>query len=106
MKTWSLILLLAGLSAPAPARDRSLSPDLDERVRRLEIDVRQLQEEILRLRERRPHFSCLLTTPFGGTFHDQGDTLLEAKAKTMNACERNSKAFCSEDKVICEKADI
>jgi hypothetical protein len=32
--------------------------------------------------------------------------MLEAKARTLNACEKGSKAFCSEDKVACEKADI
>jgi hypothetical protein len=103
MKIWPLILTFTMLSPTAWAHN--YRPDLDERIRSLEITVRELQIEVDRLRTIRPSFSCLLNTPFG-TFHGKGETMLEAKARTLNACEKGSKAFCSEDKVVCEKADI
>ena len=104
MKVWTIILLF--LSFPALARDHSMPSDLDERIRTLEIIVRQLQDEVDRLHERRPAFTCLLNATLGGAFHGKGETMLEAKAKSLNACERNSKAFCDENKVICEKSDL
>ena len=104
MKIWPLILTLAALSPTAWARSVSHYSDLEDRIRSLEISVRELQNEVDRLRLQRPSFSCLLNTPFG-TFHGKGETMLEAKARTLNACEKGSKAFCSEDKVVCEKAD-
>ncbi len=105
MKLWPLILTLTLVSPPAWAHASNSRPDLEDRIRILEIIVRELQNELDRLRSLRPTFSCLLNTPFG-TFHGKGETMLEAKARTLNACEKGSKAFCSEDKVVCEKADI
>lgn len=88
--------------------------ELRERIRILELAVRQLQDEIYRLRiagrinvietGRRISYSCMLTTPFGGTFYGKGETMLEAKAKSLNACERGEKGFCRDEKVLCEKA--
>jgi hypothetical protein len=105
MKIWPLILTLGALSPSAWAHSTQLHTDLDDRMRTLEITVRELQNEVERLRNLRPAFSCLLNTPFG-TFHGKGETSLEAKARTLNACEKGSKAFCNEDKVVCERADI
>ncbi len=105
MKLWPLILTLTLVSPPAWAHGSNYRPDLEDRIRNLEITVRELQNELERLRSLRPTFSCLLNTPFG-SFHGQGETMLEAKARTLNACEKGSKAFCSEYKVVCEKADI
>ncbi len=89
--------------------------DMRERIRLLEIAVRQLQSEVYRLRtqrsvttietRRRPSYACMLSTAFGGTFHGKGDTMLEAKAKSLNACEKREKGFCREEKVVCEKAE-
>ncbi len=104
MKVWPLILTLS-LATPAWGHGSSYRPDLEDRIRNLEITVRDLQSELERLRSLRPSFSCLLNTPFG-TFHGKGETALEAKARALNACEKGSKAFCMEDKVVCEKADI
>lgn len=105
MKIWPLILTLSLTSPAAWAHTSHDRHDLEDRIRSLEISVRDLQNELDRLRSLRPTFSCLLNTPFG-TFHGKGETMLEAKARTLNACEKGSKAFCSEDKVACEKADI
>ncbi|HYX37315.1 MAG TPA: hypothetical protein VE954_29780 [Oligoflexus sp.] len=105
MKTWPLILTLLTLSSSAWAHGPRHPSDFEERIRSLELSVRELQNELDRLREQRPAFSCLLNTPFG-TFHGKGETMLEAKARTLNACEKGSKAFCHEDKVVCEKADF
>ena len=89
--------------------------ELRERIRLLEIAVRQLQNEVYRLRtqrsvttiekRRRLFYACMLTTPFGGTFHGKGETMLEAKAKSLNACEKDEKGFCREEKVVCERAE-
>jgi len=105
MKTWPLILTLSILSPTAGARSSNHHSELEDRIRSLEISVRELQNEVDRLRQLRPSFSCLLNTPFG-TFHGKGETMLEAKARALNTCEKGSKAFCNEDKVVCEKADI
>lgn len=106
MKTWTLILLFISFSSSLEARDRTCDPDLTERVRSLELTVSQLQDEIYRSRSSvRPYFSCMLTTPLGGTYSGQGPTLIEAKARTLNTCEKGNKGFCVEEKLVCEKAD-
>jgi hypothetical protein len=105
MKLRPLIATLTLISSSAWAHSTSYRSDLEDRIRTLEITVRELHLELDRIRNLRSTFSCLLNTPFG-TFHGKGETMLEAKARVLNACEKGSKAFCSEDKVVCEKADI
>jgi hypothetical protein len=104
MKIWPLILTLSAVSPSAWAHTSPYRSELEDRIRTLEVTVRDIQNELDRLRSLRPTFSCLLNTPFG-TFHGKGETMLEAKARTLNACEKGSKTFCSEDKVVCERAD-
>jgi hypothetical protein len=87
--------------------------ELRERIRLLESAVRQLQEEVYRLKtqdneygsNRRPGFTCFLNTPFNGTFYGKGETKLEAKAKTLNECEKKDKGYCNANQVSCEKID-
>ncbi len=90
--------------------------ELRERVRLLEAAVRQLQEEVYRLKNsdtptgygrpsQRPSYTCFLNTPFDGSFYGKGDTKLEAKAKALNDCEKKDKGYCNANQVTCERAD-
>jgi hypothetical protein len=82
---------------------------------RLEQAVRQLQDEVDRLRTRvaelemqqRPSrpadsFACSLTTSFRGTFFANAPSRLEATAKTLKKCEAAGEPFCRKEEVQCE----
>ncbi|MFY7929354.1 MAG: hypothetical protein ACOVS5_10835 [Oligoflexus sp.] len=92
---------------------RYYNRQLRDRIRTLEIAVRQLQEEVIRLRLQRDNdpnlrknsYTCFIPTPFDGSFYGKGETKLEAKAKALNECEKKNRSFCQESKVVCEKAD-
>ncbi len=91
---------------------RYYNRELRERIRLLESAVRQLQEEVYRLKmqdggysNHRPQYTCFLNTPFNGSFYGKGYTKLEAKAKTLNECEKKDKGYCNANQVNCEKTD-
>ena len=77
---------------------------LRQRVRTLEAAVIQLQNEVLRLKGSRPssEHSCMIQTPFDGTFLGSGRNLVEAKASALKACEKGEGGIhCSEKKLEC-----
>lgn len=51
-----------------------------------------------RIKENKKKFSYYIQTPFDGTFTGSGATAAEAKANTLQACEKSSGStfFCKE----------
>lgn len=85
---------------------------LRERVRNLELAVRQLQDTVYDLQNAEPtpppvttpqtQYSCILKT-HKGTFTGIGLTKLEATGKAAQQCESKIDAFwCDIDKVKCD----
>jgi hypothetical protein len=79
----------------------------NDRIRRLEQAVRDLQDQVFDLRDQ-PQTTivrtnvCSLKTTFDGTFIGKASTRTEAEAQVRNKCESAGAAFCSSTKVNCE----
>lgn len=77
---------------------------LRQRVGTLEAAIIKLQNEVLRLKESRPspQHSCMIQTPFDGTFLGSGRNIVEAKASALKACEKGEGGInCSKKKLEC-----
>lgn len=82
-----------------------------ERLRRLEMAVRELQGEVWelrrdneRLKAKQHRFACYIQTPFDGTFLGRGATRIEATALALNQCEAKAQSWCKEQRVKCDRA--
>jgi len=82
----------------------------NERIRRLEEAVRDLQNQVYDLRDQ-PQTTivrmnvCSLKSTFDGTFIGKASTRIEAEAEARNKCERARVNFCSTTRVNCEVVD-
>jgi len=82
-----------------------------DRLRRLEMAMRELQKEVWDLRRENDYYkaqqhryACYLQTPFDGTFLGRGTTRVEATALALNQCAAKAQNWCKEQRVKCEKA--
>ena len=88
------------------------SRNMNRRMVQLERAVRELQNRVYDLeddsrsqtREVRI-FTCVIPTPFEGTFIGKGTTELEAKAEAAKACEKSGSLSCNINRIKnCESA--
>ena len=82
----------------------------NDRIRRLEEAVRDLQYQVYDLRDQ-PQTTiirtnvCSLKTSFDGVFVGRGSTRVEAEAQARNKCQNARASFCTSTRVDCEVVD-
>jgi hypothetical protein len=124
-----MCLVLLSISLSSFAQSRSSNPRIDlgggrstirvdigtdrtdanqnERIRRLEEAVRDLQYQVYDLRDQ-PQTTvitmnvCSLRTAFGGVFVGRAITRVEAEAQARNKCQNARVSFCTNTRVDCE----
>jgi hypothetical protein len=83
---------------------------LNDRLRRLERAVRQLQGIVFDIdgpvaspEANKVRFACSVTSSFNKTYIGKGTTEVEARAHALQACEKaESPTFCGKSKPLCE----
>ena len=89
-------------------RHKYANRKLRKRVRQLEKAMVEIQNEVLLLRSRvsaeplPTKYACYIKTSFNGTHMGRGVSLAEAKARTLQRCEKAGGNFdCKVKKVTC-----
>lgn len=124
MKLISLVLIASSLvSLPVSALERDsiiiIKPDSDnkpynsnaklwERIHRLERAVAQLQDQVFHLSTNQiqavNHTTCMISTPFDGSFHATAATKMAASAEALQKCMKgtgNKEIYCNERVMTC-----
>lgn len=126
MKLISLVLIASSLvSLPVSALERDsiiiIKPDsnnkhynnnakLWDRIHRLERAVAQLQDQVFHLSTNQiqvaavNHTTCMISTPFHGSFHATSPTKMAASAEAIQKCmsgTQNNEVYCNDKKMTC-----
>ncbi len=106
-----LLFLSAHLRAEEVVRIEAAKSD-QERIRRLEMAVEQLQKKIFGAEIAKPALStangfttCVIKTPFDGTFMATEPTEMAARASTLEKCNGKTmnSIYCVEKELKCGK---